>query len=84
MKKTKKREREILTDFIMRKIFRFFMKWVFPCLLILLSIVGFLVIKVQWNLSFGWESPELGILLGILLLGSWIMLKVEKKKNPHE
>jgi len=81
MKKIKSQKRAILMKLLRRKTLRFFMKCVFPSLLILLGIIGFLVIKVYWNLSFRWNLLELGILLVIFLI---TIILIPTEKNPKK
>jgi len=88
MKKIKKKQKKaILTRFMAKKAFHFIVKWILLSMAVAMLIIMFLVIKTYWNLSFGLDSPELGIFLGILLLISWIMLLLrvkKKKKNTNK
>lgn len=43
-------------------------------------ILAVLVIRTQWNLSFGFSSPELGILLTIIFI-LVMFIPSEKKKS---
>jgi|GEM_PF-6085981 len=81
MKKTKSKKRAIRIRLMNKKALRFFVKWAFPSLLILLGIVVFVAIKVYWNLSFRWDSLELGILLVILLI---TIILIPTEKNPKK
>ena len=47
--------------------------------LIIFLVMVFLVVKTYWNLSFGWDSLELGILFIIIFIIA-LFLPTEEKK----
>lgn len=64
------------------KVVNFIANYIVPPWIIFALIVAFLRIKIEYNLSFTMESPELGILLAIIILAV-IFIPVEKDKKQQ-
>jgi uncharacterized paraquat-inducible protein A len=56
-------------------------KWLVPPLFFVIMVMAFFIVKYYWHLSFGWNSLELGILLGAILL---MLIFIPSKKKDKK
>lgn len=73
-KNDKKLKKKIVVNFIAQ--------YILPVWMIFAVIIAILRIKIEYNLSFSMDSPELGILLAIIIL-TVIFIPVEKDKKQQ-